>query len=154
MTALSGELIGKVHHLPVRVYYEDTDFSGIVYHANYLRFAERGRTDFLRVMGNSHRELANAEEPLFWTIRKITIDYLRPARIDDLLDVRTVCTRCMAGKFEMQQGIFLGDELLVGLDIIAACINAEGRPRRIPLEAMEALRAIESDDPKSELANS
>jgi len=142
MSSLSGEIIGGVHHLPVRVYFEDTDLSGIVYHANYLRFAERGRSDFLRAIGVNHSDLAASEAPVFWTLRKITVDYKKPARIDDLLDVRTVCERFSGAKLDMAQAIYRGDELLVRLSVEAACINGEGKPRRIPKDAFTALQAL------------
>src|ERR1041385_794714 len=91
--ALDGEIRESGHHQAVRVYYEDTDFSGVVYHASYLRFMERGRTDYLRLIGTDHRalfEAAERETPGFsFVVRSMTIEFLRPARMDDVLDVVT-----------------------------------------------------------------
>ncbi len=112
---MTGTLEGGIHHLPVRVYFEDTDLSGIVYHANYLRFAERGRSDFLRAIGVNHADLAAAEEPIYWTLRRITVDYAKPARIDDLLDVRTVCDSFSGARLDMAQAIWRGAAGLVRL---------------------------------------
>src|SRR5262249_4963290 len=79
----SGHFEGRTHILPVRVYYEDTDFSGVVYHAKYLHFMERGRSEFLRAAGVRHQGMLKTEEPLVWVVRHIAIDYLKPARVDD-----------------------------------------------------------------------
>ena len=93
MNALDGEILNGKHYQPVRVYYEDTDFSGIVYHASYLRFMERGRTNYLRLIGANHHELfaqAEKETPGFsFVVRTMTIDYLKPAVMDDVLTVVT-----------------------------------------------------------------
>ncbi len=86
----AGRFDGRIHCLPVRIYYEDTDFSGIVYHANYLRYFERGRSDFLRVAGIHHNELAAAADPTVFAVNKMELEFLRPARIDDALVVKTV----------------------------------------------------------------
>ena len=84
-----GRFDGKTHILPVRVYYEDTDVSGIVYHANYLRFMERGRSEFLRLAGIHHMVMLANDEPIAWTIRRIEVDYAKPARLDDDLEIHT-----------------------------------------------------------------
>ena len=90
---LAGRLIeGRRHVLPVRVYFEDTDFSGLVYHATYLRWCERGRSDFLRLMGNDHQALiagAQGREPAAFVVRRMHLEYLKPARIDEVLEVTT-----------------------------------------------------------------
>ena len=87
--AAVGRLDGGTHLLPLRVYYEDTDFSGVVYHASYLRFMERGRTELLRATGVDQSALHGAEEGLSFAVRRMTIDYLRPARMDDVLTIET-----------------------------------------------------------------
>ena len=87
--AASGWFDGRTHVLPIRVYYEDTDFSGVVYHAKYLHFMERGRSEFLRAAGVRHQGMLKTEEPLVWVVRHMTIDYLKPARVDDELTVRS-----------------------------------------------------------------
>src|SRR5437868_22805 len=84
-----GWLEGRAHVFPVRVYYEDTDFSGVVYHANYLRFMERGRSEFLRLVGAGHGGMLGSPEPLVWAVRRMNVDFLKPARMEDALTVRT-----------------------------------------------------------------
>lgn len=140
---LAGRIEGKTHILPIRVYYEDTDFSGIVYHANYLRFAERGRSDFLRLTGVNHAELLEGAEPLAFTIHRMEIDFVRPARIDDLLEVRTRYVRASGARLEARQSIHrLGvteEEEIWRTFVFAACIDLKGRPRRLPEKARVAL---------------
>ena len=90
---LAGRVEGETHVLPIRVYFEDTDFAGVVYHANFLKFCERGRTDFIRLLGIHHQQLAapDAGDPLVFVVRRIEIDYLKPGRLDDVLEVVTRC---------------------------------------------------------------
>ena len=90
---LAGRIEGESHILPIRVYYEDTDFAGHVYHANYLKFCERGRSDFIRLLGIDHQSLAAAKmgEPGVFVVRHIEIDYLKPAQVDEVLEVVTRC---------------------------------------------------------------
>src|SRR3954451_12506655 len=95
----AGWLVGREHQLPVRIYYEDTDFSGVVYHANYLRYFERGRSDFLRLAGISHTDLGALPEPLVFAVARIDIRYYRPARIDDLIRVVTQPATVRAAAF-------------------------------------------------------
>ncbi len=132
--AFSGWFEGTTHILPVRIYYEDTDMSGIVYHANYLRYCERGRSDFLRMAGVRHLVMMEGEQKLVWTLRRITLDYARPARIDDLLQVRTRYTEMAGARLVGEQEIYKGDELLCTARIEAAVITMDGRPRRIPAD--------------------
>ncbi|MQT13276.1 tol-pal system-associated acyl-CoA thioesterase [Segnochrobactrum spirostomi] len=136
---LSGLLVGQRHLLPIRVYYEDTDFSGIVYHANYLRFMERGRTDFLRLHGVGHTALGAGEhgEPLAFAVRSMALEFLAPARIDDLLIVETVPALMGGARFTIDQRVLrVGDEtedsVLVTARVTVALIGGDGRPRRIP----------------------
>lgn len=141
---LSGRITGKTHILPVRVYYEDTDFSGIVYHANYLRFAERGRSDFLRLTGISHTDLFDGPQKLAFAIHRMEIDFVRPARIDDRLEVRTRYVKASGARLEAEQSIWLMPEAgepseIWRAKVMAACIDGEGRPRRLPQAAREAL---------------
>ena len=90
---LCGRIDGETHVLPVRVYFEDTDFAGVVYHANFLKFCERGRSDFIRLLGIDAKSLANPEqgEPAVFVVRRVEIDYLKPGRMDDVLEVVTTC---------------------------------------------------------------
>jgi acyl-CoA thioester hydrolase len=141
---MAGRIVGQTHYLPVRVYYEDTDFSGIVYHANYLRFAERGRSDFLRLAGVNHADLFQGEDPLAFAIHRMEIDFVRPARIDDRLEVQTRYVRASGARLEAEQSIYLVDEAGALIEIwrakvFAACIDGEGRPRRLPQSARKAL---------------
>jgi len=141
---LAGRIVDKTHILPVRVYYEDTDFSGIVYHANYLRFAERGRSDFLRLTGVSHTDLFDGPEPLAFAVHRMEIDFIRPARIDDRLEVRTRYVRASGARLEAEQSIWLAPAMGDATEIwrakvMAACIDGAGRPRRLPVSAREAL---------------
>jgi acyl-CoA thioester hydrolase len=135
----AGAWEGAVHRLPVRVYYEDTDFTGVVYYANYLKFFERGRTDALRTAGVGHAELWEAEPRLGFAVRKITVEYRLPARIDDALIVETAFTRAKGARFEVRQRILCGDAELAHADVVAACIDAAGRPARLPKSVLQAL---------------
>src|SRR5258708_6046457 len=123
--------------MPVRVYYEDTDFTGVVYHANYLRYFERGRTEFLRLTGISHAQLGTSHKPTAFVVVRMTIDFRKAARIDDALVVRTVYERGAGARLHVRQ------TLLRGLDVIAeaveeiACIDMDGRPRRPPPALMD-----------------
>ncbi|CUA84584.1 (3S)-malyl-CoA thioesterase [Chelatococcus sambhunathii] len=128
---LAGVLEGRTHILPVRVYYEDTDFSGIVYHANYLRFLERGRTDFLRLAGVAQSDLHADGEGLIFAVRRMTIDYILPARMDDVLTVETRTDEVRGASLVIAQRILRGDEVIVTADVRVAAI-AGGRPARIP----------------------
>lgn len=140
--ALSGEIKGGVHILPVRIYFEDTDLSGIVYHANYLRYAERGRSDYLRAIGVDHTKLLAAESPVYWTLHHIEIDFKRPARIDDLIKVHTVAASITGARLLMIQSIRLGDQELARVRVNAACISPEGKVRRIPQMVRDAFAAL------------
>lgn len=118
--------------LPVRIYYEDTDFSGVVYHARYLHFFERGRTEALRECGVHHSEMLRLEEPLAFAVRKMTTEWIAPARIDDLLEVRTRFLEVRGARMLLEQEIRRAETLIARADVEAACMNLEGRPRRIP----------------------
>lgn len=142
---LSGRIEGQAHKLPIRVYYEDTDFSGIVYHANYLRFAERGRSDFLRLAGVHHTDLFDTEDPVAFAIHRMEMDFIQPARIDDRLEVHTVYVRASGARIEAEQSIWRLDPTGRPVDelwrakVFAAVIDVQGRPRRLPLPVKDAL---------------
>ena len=127
--------------MPVRVYYEDTDFSGAVYHASYLRFMERGRTNYLRLLGADQRglfEQTAQEAPGFaFVVRSMQIDYLKPARMDDVLDVVTWPVAVKGASIVMGQEVRRGDALLVKAEVRVAFIS-EGRAQPIP----KALRTL------------
>ncbi len=135
--ALAGRMDGREHVLPVRVYYEDTDFTGFVYHASYLRFCERGRSDFLRLAGALRAELhwgASGGRAGF-VVRRMICDFLRPASLDDVLEVRTRMTAARGARLELEQRILRGDEMVFSARVTAALVDAGGRPRRLPAAA-------------------
>jgi acyl-CoA thioester hydrolase len=136
----AGRFEGRTHHLPVRVYYEDTDFSGVVYHANYLRFFERGRSDFLRVAGVHHNELAAAAEPSAFAVNKMELEFLKPARIDDALLVKTVFETTRGPRIFIAQTLAIAGEILVTAKVQVCCISLTGRPRKPPPVLLERLK--------------
>lgn len=139
-TDLAGELTQQGHRLRARVYYADTDFSGVVYHARYLEFLERGRSDFLRLVGVHHTDLAAGQlgEKLVWVVRRMEIDFRAPARIDDILTVETITEKVSGARIFMHQAILRGDEPIVDARVEAAIITEAGRPRRFPKEWVAA----------------
>ncbi len=120
--------------MEIRVYYEDTDAAGMVYHAAYLRFAERARTELMRRCGGDHPSLL-AEHGVLLTVRRCAIDYLRPARLDDLLRVHTIVTGVRAASFDMGQQFICKGETLATMDLQIACVSRQGRPTRLPVSA-------------------
>jgi acyl-CoA thioester hydrolase len=124
------------HELAVRVYYEDTDFSGRVYHASYLRFMERGRTEWLRALGYEHGALAGEQHVVF-AVRRLAIDYLAPAAIDDLLRIETRVAAVRGAAIDFAQTVARGGLTLATATILVAVLR-DGRPMRIP----PALRAL------------
>src|SRR3954463_9486989 len=127
-----GRFEGKAHLLPISVYYEDTDLSGFVYHANYLRFMERARTEFFRLAGVSKMADLEAADPVAWTIRRADIDFRKPARLDDQLTVKTLLTGISGARMTATQQIFHAETLLVEGRIEACIITLTGKPRRLP----------------------
>ncbi|MBX3477065.1 MAG: tol-pal system-associated acyl-CoA thioesterase [Brevundimonas sp.] len=121
--------------MPVRVYYEDTDFTGLVYHANYIRYFERGRSDFLRAAGVGHAELLEGDQPLAFVVAEMAVKFLKPARIDDALVVRTLYQRIRGPRLMIDQTVTRGDEVLCAAAVTAVCIHPDGRPRR-PTQAL------------------
>ena len=137
---LSGELTATGHRHVVRVYFADTDFSGVVYHARYLEFFERGSSDFLRLAGVHHTELAGGKhgEKLVWVVRRMEIDFRGSARIDDVLTIDTRTDAISGARIFMAQQLKRGDEVLVEAKVEAAIIGENGRPRRFPREWVAA----------------
>ena len=127
---MAGRLTADGHELPQRVYFEDTDFSGRVYHARYLHFMERGRSDYLRLLGIHHRELA--EKGLTFAVSRMEIDFLRPASIDDVLIVRTAAKETSGARVVVAQEILCGEERLVDATVTVALIGPGGRAARLP----------------------
>jgi acyl-CoA thioester hydrolase len=138
---VAGRLVPGGHVLPVRIYFEDTDFSGIVYHASYLRFMERGRTDWLRLLGVSHEELDRGDhgERLAFAVRRMEIDFLKPARIDDLVEVETVTAKSSGARIILQQTIRRDGAVLVDATVTVVLVAENGRPRRLPASLREKL---------------
>jgi acyl-CoA thioester hydrolase len=137
----SGVFDGKAHLLPVRVYYEDTDFTGVVYHANYLRYFERGRSEFLRLAGVSHTELRGLDDPMAFVVARMEIDFVKPARIDDALVVRTEYERIARARLHVRQSLERDGETIARAAETIVCIGLDGRPRRPPQALIDALKA-------------
>ena len=134
-----------IHSIPVRVYYEDTDLAGVVYYANYLRFIERGRSDALRDLGIDQTAMKRDRELVF-VVRSLNIDYLAPARFDDMLEVRTRVTRLKGASAEMGQEVWRGGERLIRAAVTIACMDTSGRPQRLPADVRAALGQLIAED--------
>lgn len=144
---LAGRIIQEAgerrHVLPVRVYFEDTDFSGLVYHATYLRWCERGRSDFLRLMGNDHQALSvgsSGREPAAFVVRRMHIEYLKPARIDEVLEVTTRAKETTAATLTLDQRISRNGVDLFTAEVMVVLVSASGKPQRLATALREALQ--------------
>lgn len=134
-TDLSGRLLDGGHKLAVRVYFEDTDFSGVAYHTSYLRWCERGRSDYLRLLGIKHSELADgafAGQPCAFAVRRIAADFLKPARIDEILEVRTSAGEVTKASIVLKQAIVREDQPIFRLEAQCVLIAVSGRLLRLP----------------------
>lgn len=129
------------HRLTLRVYYEDTDLAGVVYYANYLRFIERGRSEALRDLGIDQVGLKR-DLGLVFVVRRLTIDYHLPALFDDMLEIRTCVIRLRGASVEMAQGVWRGDACLSRAAVTIACMDAGGRPQRLPDDVRERLSPL------------
>ena len=129
----SGHFAGREHRFAVRVYFEDTDFSGVVYHASYLRFMERARSDMLTCAGIIQSEAYAAGDGVY-AVAELTIKYLRPARFDDALLIVSTIEQVRAASCLIHQRVMCGDELLTQATVLAAFLSPEGRPRRQPAD--------------------
>ena len=138
--SLAGRLTAGGHELRQRVYFEDTDFSGRVYHARYLQFLERGRSDYLRLLGVHHRELAAAG--LAFAVRRVEIDFLRPAQIDDVLLVTTRALVVRGARIILDQAISIRGESLLQAAVTVAMIGPAQRAVRLPTAVREAFAAV------------
>jgi acyl-CoA thioester hydrolase len=144
---LSGRLVEDAagrRLLPVRVYFEDTDFSGLVYHGSYVRWCERGRSDFLRLIGNDHRALLagdSGREPAAFVVRRMGLEFLRPARIDEILEVTTRVAASTAATLSLDQRISRGQTLLFTAEVMVVLMSAGGKPLRLSVHLRDALRA-------------
>ena len=140
---LAGRLIPGGHVLPVRIYFEDTDFSGLVYHGSYIRFMERGRSDFVRLLGVAHTALDAGDhgEPLVFAVHRINIGYFRPARIDDLVEVTTLVKAVTGARLILNQTVTRDGERLTDAEVTIVLVNREGKARRIPDSVRDTLHA-------------
>ena len=136
----AGRFDGRTHFLPIRIYYEDTDFSGVVYHANYLRYFERGRSDFLRLAGVSHTDLLAVDPPTAFAINRIGLEFVKAARIDDALTVRSAYDRIRGPRILISQALLKGEAVLATAAVEACCIGLDGRPRRPPVLLLQRLQ--------------
>jgi acyl-CoA thioester hydrolase len=144
MNSIDGDIRDGKHYQPIRVYYEDTDFSGIVYHASYLRFMERGRTNYLRLIGADHRALfeqAAAEAPGFaFVVRHMDIAFRKPAFMDDLLEIETAPEEVKGASITLHQKVMRGPDLLVEAHVQVAFVSG-GRAKPIPKPLRIAMKA-------------
>lgn len=136
------------HVFPVRVYYEDTDAAGIVYYVNYLKFAERARTEMLRLLGRGQQDMLEREGVAF-AVKSCRIEYFRPARLDDALEVRSALVEVGGASLKLRQRVVRGGELLADMLIRLAVMDRAGRPVRLPPDIRAALAA--RADPAREL---
>lgn len=134
---IAGRFDGLEHRFPVRVYFEDTDLSGVVYHANYLRFMERARSDMLRLAGIDQRAAHEAGEGAY-AVTRMQLRFVAPARLDDALSVVSRLMRVRAASVDIQQRVMRHDELLVEAEVEAAFVAPSGRPRRHPAGWVDA----------------
>ncbi|GAB4372341.1 MAG: tol-pal system-associated acyl-CoA thioesterase [Kiloniellaceae bacterium] len=136
--SLSGRMVEGEHRLPLRIYYEDTDAGGIVYYARYLQFAERARTEILRLAGIEQSALRGSHDVVF-AVSRCEVRYRRPARLDDLVEVRSRLVGLRGAKLSAVQGVWRGGEELVRLAVDVASVRGDGRPTRIPAPVRAAL---------------
>ncbi len=126
------------HTHQIRVYYEDTDAGGVVYYANYLRYAERGRSEYLRVQGIENKALMDGEGVMF-VVHRIEADYHAPALLDDMLEIQSTVSEIRGSGFTMAQEVRRGEAPIFNMKVDLVCVNKEGRPVRLPKGLKEAL---------------
>ena len=143
---LAGRIVvdagGRRHVLPIRVYFEDTDFSGLVYHSSYIRWCERGRSDFLRLIGNGHKALiegTGGREPAAFVVRRMSLEFLKPARIDEVLEVTTRVEQTTAATLVLDQRIRRGATELFAAEVTVVLVSGSGKPLRLSAALREAL---------------
>jgi acyl-CoA thioester hydrolase len=144
---LSGRIVADAagrrrHVLPIRVYFEDTDFSGLVYHGSYVRWCERGRSDFLRLAGNDHKALMEgsaSKGPAAFVVRRMALEFLRPARIDEVLEVTTRVKELTAAALTLDQRISRDGTELFTAEVMVVLVSSAGKPLRLSSGLREAL---------------
>lgn len=137
----SGRIEGGVHVFPLRVYYEDTDAAGIVYYANYLRFVERARTEMMHLLESGYRESV-AQRRIAFAVRRCEMDFLAPARLDDVLEVRTAVTEIGGASINAEQVIRRDGTDLTRIRVRLACVDGAGRAMRLPDKIRAALQTV------------
>lgn len=135
---MNGTFKGNIYCLPVRVYYEDTDFSGVVYHANYLKYAERGRSEFLHHCGIDHQELH--DRACAFAVVDMDIKFHAPARISEELEVQTMFTKVVGARLYAVQKIFKAGDCIWSAHVTVACVSLDGHARRIPKDVAEKMK--------------
>lgn len=135
---IAGRIRNSVHIMPIRVYYEDTDAGGVVYHARYVAFCERARSDCLRLLGIRQSEL----DGLKFLVRRMTCDFLRPAQLDDLLEVETLFADMTGARVEIGQQVMLNGNTLFRAEVTVALVDGRGRPRRLPPEIRQRFQHL------------
>ncbi|MFN4143888.1 tol-pal system-associated acyl-CoA thioesterase [Aestuariivirga sp.] len=135
---LAGRFRGPVHVLPVRVYYEDTDAGGVVYHARYIGFCERARSDCLRLMGIRQSEFRD----LAFVVRRMSCDFLKPARLDDLIEIETRFLEMAGARLELVQQVMLNGNTLFRAQVTVVLVDGRGRPKRLPEDMANRFRSV------------
>jgi acyl-CoA thioester hydrolase len=136
---IAGHIRNGVHVLPIRIYYEDTDAGGVVYHARYLAFCERARSDCLRLLGIHQGAL----QGLHFLVRRMTCDFLKPARLDDLLEVETRFLELGGARVEIGQEVMLNGNTCFRARVTVALVDGRGRPKRLPEGMVDSFRSIQ-----------
>jgi len=139
---LAGRIEGEIHVLPLRVYFEDTDCGGVVYHANFLKFCERGRSDFVRLLGIDANGLANPEagEPAIFVVRHVEIDYFKPGRMDDVLEVVTSCVEIGSASLKLRQDVRRDGTLIARALVTVVLVGRSGKAQRLGALVRNALQ--------------
>ena len=137
-TEIAGRRMGAVHVLPVRIYYEDTDAGGVVYHANYLKYCERARSDCLRLLGIHQQQF----DGMGFVVRRMVCDFISPARLDDLVEIETRFLARAGARLELDQQVVLEKKTLFKAVVTVALIDARGRPKRLPRELAAKLESL------------
>ena len=135
---IAGRRMGAVHVLPVRIYYEDTDAGGVVYHANYLKYCERARSDCLRLLGIHQQQF----DGMGFVVRRMVCDFISPARLDDLVEIETRFLARAGARLELDQQVVLEKKALFKAVVTVALIDARGRPKRLPRELAAKLESL------------
>lgn len=135
---IAGRIQNGIHITPIRIYYEDTDAGGVVYHARYVAFCERARSDCLRLLGIHQSTFDDCN----FVVRRMVCDFLRPARLDDLLEVRTRFQDMGGARVEIAQEVMLNGNTLFKADVTVALVDGRGRPRRLPQDMADRFRRM------------